>query len=75
MRHDPSAPPEAAQADAARSQIELIYELLDAHDDTSRLAAVMGEIDRDWEFHLDYLRALQRKGREAVAQLALDVKQ
>ncbi len=55
-------------------QIELIYELLDAHDDTARLAGALGEVDPGWSAHLDYLRALQRKGREAVAQLALEVK-
>jgi hypothetical protein len=55
-------------------QIELIYELLDAHHDTARLASALGEVDPAWSAHLDYLRALQRKGREAVAQLALEVK-
>jgi hypothetical protein len=56
-------------------QIELIYELLDAHDDTARLAAARDEVDPGWRAHLDYLRALQRKGREAVAQLSLEVNQ
>jgi hypothetical protein len=56
-------------------QIELIYELLDAHDDTARLASAMGVFDPAWRWHLDYLRALQRKGREAVAQLSLEVNQ
>lgn len=48
----------------------LIYELLDAHDDTAQLAAGLGDIA--WELHLDYLRALQRRGRELLAQLALE---
>jgi hypothetical protein len=57
----------------------LVYELLDAHDDTARLAAELA-LDRAapgvpagrlatlrWQAHLDYLRALQRKGRETLA--------
>lgn len=44
---------------------ELVYELLDAHDDTAQLAAGLG--DFAWELHLDYLRALQRRGREILA--------
>jgi hypothetical protein len=45
---------------------ELLYELLDAHVDTMRMA---GELDSDpaWAAHLDYLRDLQRVGREALA--------
>jgi hypothetical protein len=49
----------------------LIYELLDAHDDTSRLAGAMTS-GQDWDAHLDYLRALQRTGREVLARLALE---
>jgi hypothetical protein len=48
----------------------LVYELLDAHDDTARLAAGLGDIA--WEIHLDYLRALQRKGREMLARRGLE---
>jgi hypothetical protein len=46
--------------------VELIYELLDAHDDTSRLAHAF---DREipWASHLDYLQRLQRVGRELLA--------
>ena len=49
---------------------ELLYELLDAHVDTMRLA---GELDDDpaWAAHLDYLRDLQRVGREALAHAPL----
>jgi hypothetical protein len=65
----------APRANAQPTAIELIYELLDAHDDTARLAFGTGELDPAWRAHLDYLRALQRKGREAVAQLALEVNQ
>jgi hypothetical protein len=61
------------RANAQPTEIELIYELLDAHHDTTRLAVGMGELDPAWRAHLEYLRALQRKGREAVAQLALEV--
>jgi hypothetical protein len=45
---------------------ELLYELLDAHVDTMRLAR---DFDGDpaWAAHLDYLRDLQRVGREALA--------
>jgi hypothetical protein len=44
----------------------LVYELLDAHEDTTRLAAgLIG--DPEWAAHADYLRCLQRLGREALA--------
>jgi hypothetical protein len=46
----------------------LIYELLDAHYDTAELAEGL-EYDEAWAAHLDYLRALQRKGREALARM------
>ena len=44
----------------------LVYELLDAHDDTARLAADLASEVR-WEAHVGYLRDLQRLGREALA--------
>lgn len=44
----------------------LVYELLDAHDDTARLAADLAP-DVRWEAHVGYLRDLQRLGREALA--------
>jgi hypothetical protein len=46
---------------------ELVYELLDAHVDTMRLAHDL-DGDAAWAAHLDYLRDLQRVGREALAQ-------
>ena len=46
----------------------LVYELLDAHDDTASLAADL-EGDQHWQVHLAYLRALQRTGREALANI------
>src|SRR5437763_6555836 len=49
----------------------LIYELLDAHDDTARMAVDL-VADPLWEAHLDYIRALQRKGRELLARADLD---
>jgi hypothetical protein len=47
---------------------ELVYELLDAHSDTSRLAAELAH-DPSWQAHLDYLKGLQRVGREALARV------
>lgn len=53
--------------------IQLVYELLDAHEDTAQLArAVTGEGEwrsqvLQWQAHLDYLRCLQRRSRELIA--------
>jgi hypothetical protein len=44
----------------------LVDELTDAHEDTVRLTA-MGRSELEWEVHVDYLRALQRMAREALA--------
>ena len=49
--------------------IGLIYELLDAHDDTTRLAADLAS-NPMWRPHLVYLRDLQRVGREVLAAAA-----
>jgi hypothetical protein len=46
--------------------VALVYELMDAHDDTARLAAGLGN-DVRWAAHLDYLQQLQRVGRELLA--------
>jgi hypothetical protein len=46
---------------------ELVYELLDAHADTARLATE-ADSDSHWDAHLEYLRGLQRVGREALAR-------
>ena len=54
---------------AAASLAALAYELLDAHADTAQLADGL-PYDRSWAAHLDYLRALQRKGREMLARTA-----
>jgi hypothetical protein len=57
-------------AAAARLAV-LAYELLDAHADTAQLADGL-TYDGSWAAHLDYLRALQRKGRETLARTAPD---
>ena len=49
--------------------VALVYELLDAHADTARLAAEF-ESEPAWRAHVDYLRALQRRGREVLARLS-----
>jgi hypothetical protein len=46
----------------------LVYELLDAHGDTMRLAWGLSSDDDEWAAHLDYLRDLQRVGRERLAR-------
>jgi hypothetical protein len=62
----PTASPDAQLA-------ELVYELLDAHNDTARLAqeqpTELGDSLR-WEAHLDYLRCLQRVARATLARAA-----
>lgn len=45
----------------------LLYELLDAHVDTIQLADELPKSAR-WSAHLDYLRDLQRVGRETLAR-------
>jgi hypothetical protein len=54
---------------ACERLICLVYELLDAHDDTARIAAGLAP-DPIWQPHLAYLRDLQRLGREMVAAAA-----
>jgi hypothetical protein len=56
-------------AEAGGSLAELAYELLDAHTDTAQLVNGL-PYDPSWAAHLDYLRALQRKGREVLARAA-----
>jgi hypothetical protein len=50
----------------------LIYELLDAHNDTAEMAAEL-TYDPWWRAHLEYLRVLQRKGREILARSPLEL--
>jgi hypothetical protein len=47
--------------------VGLAYELLDAHEDTARLADEL-VADERWQLHLDYLRDLQRVARESLAR-------
>jgi hypothetical protein len=49
--------------------IRLIYELLDSHHDTARIAGWVA-YDPAWKLHLVYLRDLQRLGREVLAAAA-----
>ena len=60
-----------ADADTGARLVALAYELLDAHADTAQLADGL-PYDPSWAAHLDYLRALQRKGRETLARTAPD---
>jgi hypothetical protein len=46
----------------------LVYELLDAHQDTVRLGDARGD-ERLWQAHESYLRDLQRVSREALARI------
>jgi hypothetical protein len=75
--HDPvprpvGLPPVDRPASARLGEVgKLVYELLDAHDDTAQMAAGLA-YDPDWQGHLDYLQALQRKGREALAHMSMD---
>jgi hypothetical protein len=48
--------------------LSLVYELLDAHQDTVRLGAARAE-DPLWQAHEHYLRDLQRVSREALARI------
>jgi hypothetical protein len=56
-------------AEAGAGLAELAYELLDAHTDTAQFVDAL-PYDPSWAAHLDYLRALQRKGREMLARTA-----
>ena len=58
-------------AEASARLAQLAYELLDAHTDTAQLADGL-PYDPYWAAHLDYLRALQRKGREMLARTGLE---
>ena len=51
--------------------VALVYELMDAHADTAKLARDLWSDDL-WNAHLDYLRALQRTGREMLAEVAAE---
>jgi hypothetical protein len=59
------------EAPTATNIVELVYELLDAHADTSDLAAGLS-YNANWAAHLEYLRALQRTGREILARRSVE---
>jgi hypothetical protein len=52
---------------ASEQLTRLVYELLDAHDDTARIATGQ-HLDARWQAHLSYLRDLQRVARELLAR-------
>ena len=56
---------------ASATLVELVYELLDAHDDTARLAHESRD-EVPWAAHLEYLQRLQRVGRELIAANAAE---
>jgi hypothetical protein len=62
---------ERARRPLAAEHETLVYELLDAHADTADLAAELVS-EPLWAAHLDYLRALQRSGRQALAQMVVE---
>ena len=55
------------RAVTAPELLSLVYELLDAHADTVEIGADLSHELR-WQAHLEYLRALQRNGREILAR-------
>ena len=67
--HEPRYPARAmAPSPGACEQLtRLVYELLDAHDDTARIATGQ-DLDPRWQAHLSYLRDLQRVARELLAR-------
>jgi hypothetical protein len=52
---------------ACEQLTRLVYELLDAHDDTARIATGQ-DLDVRWQAHLSYLRDLQRVAHELLAR-------
>jgi hypothetical protein len=52
---------------ACEQLTRLVYELLDAHDDTARIATGQ-QLDARWQAHLSYLRDLQRVARELLSR-------
>ena len=59
----------AREREEAAQLAELVYELLDAHSDTARLAAGLADGDPAWDLHLRYLQDLQRAARERLARM------
>jgi hypothetical protein len=69
VRYGDAATYHRQQREAVAALVTVTYELLDAHADTTRLAADHVN-DLEWQKHLGYLRDLQRIGREVLAQAA-----
>jgi hypothetical protein len=69
LPRDPGKGSGAVNRDAVQLLVTVVYELLDAHDDTTRLAAE-DRLDHDphWANHLAYVRGLQRVAREDIAR-------
>jgi hypothetical protein len=64
---------EPAQGLVSDEIATLVYELLDAQADTAAIAAELAaDGDVEWRAHLEYLRALQRVGREVLARAAAE---
>lgn len=70
VRRSPRVSTDTAREEAA-ALADLIYELLDAHADTARIAGDQAS-DAEWQNHLAYLRDLQRVGRETLARAATE---
>jgi hypothetical protein len=65
----PDEPPRRGMAPSSggcEQLTRLVYELLDAHDETARIATGQ-DLGPGWEAHLSYLRDLQRVARELLA--------
>ena len=62
-----TAPPVAPLPEPCEQLTRLVYELLDAHDDTARIATGQ-HLDARWQAHLSYLCDLQRVARELLAR-------
>jgi hypothetical protein len=58
----------SARSEASAQLTELVYELLDAHEDTLRLSEDVGET-AEWAAHRAYLRDLHRAAHAALARL------
>jgi hypothetical protein len=67
--HEPRYPRRAtAPSSGVFEQLtRLVYELLDAHDDTARIATGQ-DLDARWQAHLSYPRDLQRVVCELLAR-------
>ena len=69
LRRPPHRSTNAVDAGVA-ALVDLAYELLDAHADTTRLV-MNGAPGTEWDDHVAYLRDLQRAGRGVLARAPL----